>query len=302
MANPNLSQITADAFVEFGGSVFGKLVLQWKLRSLGIQVRTNVTAPQVLPKISATGTPRPYRAQDDTTSNGVEYTDRVLTAHNSKWDYDFDPEEFRNTYLAAGVFDAGYARAAAEQMAKEYLALIIKNTLWLGSYNASGTTPAAICDGWGKIIADEITATTLTPIATGIPTSGNAVELAEQMVEEAPIEMRDNDLPLILYSNYNFFDNYCKRYRELNGFGFNQSSTGDYKMDNKNCIIRPVAMIPSSSNRLALTVANNLVFGTDIESIRVSASVRRNIIECRPMMAAGCQINDLDLLVVNDQA
>ncbi len=302
MANPDVSTITANAFVEFGGQVFGKQVLNWKLRQQGIQVRTNVTKPQVLVKLSAAGTPRPYRAQDDTSGNGVAYTDRVLTVHNSKWDYDFDPEEFRNTYLGDGVTDMSYAQAAANQLAKEYLDSIIKNTLWLGSFNASGSTPAAICTGWGTIIAAEIVATTLTPVATGAITVSNALESFEAVVETAPAHMRDNADALILYCPYALFDLYTKNYRNANGFGFNQSSTGDYKLDNKNAIIRPVAWIPQTSQRIVATVSGNLVFGTDIESIKVSASVRRNIIEARPMMAAGCQIQDLDMIVVNDQA
>lgn len=301
MANPDLSAITT-AFVEMGGPVFGKRVLEWRIRSQGIQVRTNVTKPQVLTKLSAVGGPRPYRSQDDTSGNGVKYTDRTLTVYNSKWDHDFDPEEYRNTYLGDGVHDMSFAQAATNQLAKEYLDSIIKNTLWLGVYNASGSTPAAICTGWGTLIAAEITATNLTPITTGATTDSNAVANAEAMVEGAPAFLRDSVEPLILYVPFHIFDSYTKNYRTLNGFGFAQSVTGDYKMDNKNVIIRPVAWIPNTSERMVLTVASNLVFGTDIESVQVAASMRRNIIESRPMMAAGCQIQDLDVLVVNDQA
>jgi hypothetical protein len=76
---------------------------------------------------------------------------------------------------------------------------------------------------------------------------------------------------------------------------------GDYKLDNINGIIRPVGWMNSSA-RLIATVENNLVFGTDIENVQVAASVRRNIIEARPMMAAGTQIQDLAAIFVNDQA
>lgn len=300
MANPDVSAI-ATSFVEFGGQVFGKRVLNWNLRAQGIQVRTNVTAPQPLTKLSAVGGPRPYRSQDDTTGNGVKYSDRVLTAHNSKWDHDFDPEEFRNTYLNAGVMDQSFAQAANEQIAKEYLDSIIKNVLWLGVYNASGSTPAAIATGWGTLIAAEITATNLTPVTTAAHTTSNAVANAEAVIEAVPAFMRESEEGIILYCSYPFFDKYTKNYRTLNGFGFSQSTLGDYRMDNKNVVIRPVGWLGTSS-RLVATVANNLVFGTDVESIRVAASVRRNIIESRPMMSAGCQIQDLDVLVVNDLA
>jgi hypothetical protein len=300
MANPDVSAI-ATSFVEFGGQIIRKRVLEWNLRSQGIQVRPNVTAPQVLPKLSAVGGPRPYRSQDDTAGNGVKYTDRILTAFNSKWDHDFDVEEFRNTYLAAGVTDMSFAQAATEQIAKEYLDQIQKNTLWLGVRNGAGANAAAICDGWGTIIAAEIVATTLAPVATGVINVTNALDSVEAVVEACPAFMRAALDSIIIYCSYSVFDLYTKNYRTANGFGFNQSATGDYKLDNKNAILRPVAWL-GTSQRLVATLAGNLVFGTDAENIRVAASVRRNIIESRPMMSAGCQINDLDILIVNDQA
>jgi hypothetical protein len=159
MANPDLSAI-ATSFVERGGPIFAKRVLNWQLRKQGVQVRTNVKTPQALTKLSAVGGPRPYRAVDDIAGNGVKFTDRTLTVYNSKWDYDFDPEEFRNTYLANDP-QVPFAQAAAEQLAKEYLAGIQTSTLYLGVRNAAGTGAVDICDGWGTIIAAAIVATTL---------------------------------------------------------------------------------------------------------------------------------------------
>lgn len=300
MANPDVSAI-ATSFVEFGGQVFGKRVLNWNLRKQGIQVRTNVLAPQAMTKLSAVGGPRPYRSQDDTTGNGVKYTDRILTAHNSKWDHDFDAEEFRNTYLSAGVTDMSFAQAANEQIAKEYLSKIMTSTLWLGVFNAAGVDAAAIATGWGTLIAAEIVATNITPVTTAAHSITNAVANAEAVIEAVPAFMRESEEGIILYTSYSFFDKYTKNYRTLNGFGFNPGPLGDYKMDNKNAVIRPVSWLGTSS-RLVATVPNNLVLGTDIESIKVAASVRRNIIESRPMMSIGCQIQDLDVLVVNDLA
>jgi hypothetical protein len=45
-----------------------------------------------------------------------------------------------------------------------------------------------------------------------------------------------------------------------------------------------------------------LIIGTDLEGVEVAASMRRNIIEVRQMMAVGLQFADLDAMVVNDQA
>lgn len=299
MANPDLSAIAA-GFVKHGGQVFGKKVVEWKLRSLGIQVRTNVNQPQDLTKLSAVGGPRPYRAQDDITGNGVKFTARTLTVYNSKWDYDYDPEEFRNTYLASNP-QSPFVQASAEQLAKEYLAGINNSTLYLGVRNAAGTGAVDICNGWGTIIAAEIVATTLTPVATGAITSANAVTKFEQMVSALPTWMREREEGFLIYCSYSNFDNYRTHYRTLNGFGFDKEATGKYKLDNVNGYIVPVSFMNSSA-RLIATIENNLVFGTDVENIKVAASVRRNIIEARPMMAAGVEFQDLEAMKVNDQA
>lgn len=301
MANPDVSAI-ASSFVEFGGEIFAKKVVNWKLRELGIQVRTNVKAPQPLTKLSAVGGPRPYSSGDHVTGNGVKYTDRILTAYQSKWDHDFDPEEFRNTYLATHALDdTSFAEAANEQLAKEYLAKIISDTLLLGVRNPAGTTTAAIADGWGTIIAAEITATNITPVATGALTAANAVTKVEDMVSAFPEWMREYETPIIMFCSYGTMDKYVSHYRTLNGYKLETSDKGDYKLDGKNAVLRPAAFM-KTSGRIIATPANNLVFGTDVEQIKVAASVRRNIIESRPMMPVGCQIQDLDALIVNDQA
>lgn len=297
MASPDVSTLTS-SFVEFGGSIFGKNVLNWELSSLGIQVRTNVNAPQAMTKLSAQGTPRPYATGDNTTGNGPKFTDRVLTAYQSKWDYDFDPEEFRNTYLANASGNPFY-QEALNQISAEYLDHITRSTLYLGVRNGAGTAPADITDGWGTLIAALITATTITPVATGVITDANAVTKVEQVAEAVPAWMRQKGF--IVYCSYATIDKYKKHYRTLNGFGFNKNEVGQYQLDGINAVLRPVAFMGTSA-RLIATVKDNLVFGTDMERVAVAASMRRNVSEVRMMIPAGCQIQDLDALVVNDQA
>lgn len=304
MASPDVSALVT-SFIEQGGPIFAKKVLNWKLRELGIQVRTNVNTPQALTKLSALGGPAPYASADSTSGNGAKYTNRTLTAFQSKWDHDFDPEQFRNTFLAnvANLPDGmDMAAAANEQIAKEYLASIINNVLLLGVRNGAGTAAADIANGWGTIIAAEITATNLTPVATGAITTANAVTKVEQLVSDGfTTVMREYDTPCLIYCSYNVFDKYIAHYRTLNGYKLETGVNGDYKLDGKNAILRPAAFM-KASQRLIGTVDQNLVFGTDTEQIKVYASMRRNIIESRPMMPVGCEIQDLDVLVVNDQA
>lgn len=295
MAAPDLSALTS-AFVG-GASVFRQNVLAWKLRDQGVEVRTNVNTPQALSKLSADGEPRPYRTQDDF-GTGPKFTDRVITAYQSKWDYEFDPENYRNKYLA-NLPDMPFEQASVDQVAKTYLDRIIKTTLWTGVRNGAGTGAADLCDGWGKIIADEITATNIIPVTTGAVTAANAVTQVELVADSLPIWMKE--MGYIVYVSHNVFEKYCKHYRTLNGFKFQPDVTGDYKLDNKNGILRPVAFM-QASQRIVATMPNNLVFGTDLERVATHPTPHLNILKIRHMMPVGCEIADLEAIAVNDQA
>ena len=296
---PDLSAITS-SFVEFGGKIFRKHINKLDLANQGILVYKNVKAPIVLPKLSVTGGPRPYRAQDDTTTP-VAITDRTLTVHQSKWDYDVDPEKWRNTYLAKWKpTSAGFADYIMDSVAEAYLASINDNVVYLGVYNAAGTTPAAIATGWGTMIANEITATNLTPVTTtAITTPATAGAAVAAMTAAAPTWMRQQGYRI--FCSYAVFDFYAQYYATTFSYQMLPDALNRYRINNQNAYLQPVSWL-GTSGRLIATVDDNLVMGTDGESIQVAASMRRNIIEVRQMMPIGFQIADLDAILVSTQA
>lgn len=304
MSSPDLSLLSTQ-FRKFGGPIFAKRVLEWNLRKLGIQVRTNVKAPQSLMKLSALGGPRPYRINDDF-EDGAKFTERVITAYQSKQDWTFDPENFRNTILADADGSPFY-EMALNQNAKEYLDKIIRLTLYSGVRNAAGTGAADLCDGWGTIIDRLIAGTdafgnTLTPIATDVMDNTNAVEVVDVMKSNAPTWMRDSEEEVYIYCSWSVFDLYAARYRKINGFKFEPRVTKDYAIDSTNMILRPASFLPAASQKLIMTVPNNLVFGTDNESININATPHLNYLKIRNLFPGGCEIQDTDALFVNDQA
>jgi hypothetical protein len=292
---PDLSTL-ADAFVEFGGKLFMNQVNDWKVDPV-IDIYRNVKKPQVLPKLSAVGGPRPYRAQDDLT-DGAKFTDRTLMVYQSKWDYDVDPEVFRNTYLASKETVPFY-QFIINQVAKEYLSQVYLQTLYDGVYDAAGDAPVDIADGFGTIIAAEVTATNLTEIETGALSNADAVTKVEAFVTELPSWFKEKGGTILC--SYAVFEYYRTHYRTLNGFGF-QPLNGSYKIDGyANIELRPTALM-GNSGRLIATVNGNLIIGTDGDSIQIAATARRNIIEVRQMMPIGCQIADLAAVFINDAA
>jgi hypothetical protein len=294
MATFTTSALTA-AFVG-GAEVFQKAVLDWDIRSLGVQVRTNVNTPQALSKFSVDGEPRPYRTQDD--FNGGTFTDRVLTAYQSKYDQQLDSEDLRNLYLA-DLPEMPFENYAVEQAAKQYLAKIQSDTLWLGVRNAGGSTAAAICNGWGTIIATEITATTISPIVTGAITSANAVAKVELVANGVSTLMKQRGFRI--FCSYDILEKYRSNYRSTYGFSFNKNERGQYQLDGVNAVLQPSSIL-GTSQRLVATIDGNLVFGTDTERLAMFPTPHLNILQNRIMFPAGCQIRDLEFLYVNDQA
>lgn len=300
MANPDLSALSS-AFVTFGGKIFSKQVNTFDAAMPGIMVYKNVTMPIVMPKISATGNPRPYSPGDNTTSNGVVFTDRTLTVNQSKWDMDIDPEGFRNTYLASAVdgVTVPFYQYILTQISKEYLAAINDSAAYLGVYNSAGTTSASMATGWGTIIANEITGGALTPITTAAHTTSNAVGNAELVAEGCPVWMKKAGFKI--YCSFAFLEKYKKNYRTSYGYTFDPNEEGQYKLDGMNVQLVPASWMGTSS-RLIATIDNNLCMGTNTGALSFPTSVRRNVLELRALMPIGFQIADLGAIVVNDLA
>jgi len=295
-------QIITDAFLEFGGNIFQQNMLNWDLSGDGIQMRTNVNAPQALTKLSSTGTPRPYRAQDDFEGNGAKYTDRSITAYQSKWDFEFDTEDFRNTYLASKALQEKTMYVAAlDFLSNKFKEYLKTQAFYLGVRDAAGDTPVDIANGWGTIIASELVGGGLTAIVTGAITNANALEKVETFLEDASIPMWLREMGGNVVCSYNVFDKYCKSYRTANTFGFKADVTGAYKLDNKNFSLKPVSWM-GTSQRLIATINNNAVMGTDLDRIQVHATPHLNIIQTRLMMPVGFEWQDLEAMYVNDQA
>jgi len=299
MPTPDLSALSS-SFNEFGGKIFRKNINQLDLSDQGILVFKNVKTPIVLPKASVSGGPRPYRAQDDVTTPAA-ITDRTLTVRQSKWDYDVEPEQWRNTYLAKWKPGAQqFADYINQIVAEEYLANINDNTLYLGSYNAAGTTAATIATGWGTIIANEIAASNLVAKTTTAITDGaSALAAVGVITAAAPVWMRKKGYRI--FCSYTSFDWYAKGYKAANAYAFLPDATNRYRVDNQNCFLQPVSWM-GTSGRLIATIDNNLCMGTDGDNVDVSASVRRDIIEVRQKMPVGLEIADLDALVVSSNA
>lgn len=303
MAGPTVSGLTS-SLVEKGPEIFKKQVNALDLSAEGIQVYKAVSKPIALPKLSASGNPRPYTAADSVGA-GAAFTDRTLTVYQSKWDFDLDPEQYRNTYLNTYLGSDGTApeihQYIMDQVITEYKAAINDSVIWSGVRNASGTTAASIATGFESLIATAISGSEITPISTSAITSSNAVTQVDAFVDGLPVWMLKKGVQILC--SYGVFMNYRTHYRTLNTYSFEKNPNGFYNLDGFNNItLVPVSWLPKTSDRLIATVAGNMIFGTDSEQVQVHATMSRNIVNVRLMLPVGFQIADTAALFVNNQS
>ncbi|MDB4919837.1 hypothetical protein [Mucilaginibacter sp.] len=293
---PDLSLLST-AFGQFGGKILRKHVNELDLGT-GVTQYKGVKVPVFMTKLSAQGGPVPYNAADATGTAAAKFTDRTLTVHQSKWDFDIDPEIYRQKYLAiADPAKVPFYQFILDQVGIEYMAAINDNVLGTGVYNAAGTTAAAIANGWITLLKAEVTATNLTAKVVGAINGTNSVTKVEGFASAQPTWWRKKGF--VIKCSYGTFDAYKTHYRTLNAFGFQPRANGVYYLDGfKDVILEPVSWI--TTDGLLGVVFDALAFGTDGDRIEVAASMRRNIIELRLMLPVGLEMEDLDCVSVSD--
>ena len=290
----------ATTLIKFGPAVIMKRINEWKPNE-DFQIAKNVKMPLALPKLSSAGEPRPYRTQQDTSGNGVTFTDRTLTVNQSKWDHTFDPETYRNTYLAeaGSQFDPNnlqFWQYLSNKLVDDYLAKVNDNAILDGVYNASGTATVDLLDG----LVETLTNMSLTPVVTGAITAANAVTKVELVAAAIPAWMRSAGFKIIC--SWTVFDFYKTHYRTLNPFGFDMRAAKSFPLDGYNATLEPRSYMGTSLGLIAVpTDKKNLWLGTDGESVAIHATPKLNTIDLRLMLPIGLQVADADAVVINDQ-
>lgn len=296
----------ANELSTFGGKWFAQMTNDADFLA-DVELMKNVKTPTALPKLKIKGSPRPYRTQKDGAGNEINIADRILTAYQSKWDFEaIDVEVMRNTYLAK--IDGGmdpqkipFAKFVTEQLVKSYWAAINDDTFLLGVRNPSGTNAAAIFTGIGTIIADEITAGNLEAIVTGVITDANAVSKIDSFHENLPSYVKNKKLDF--FCSWGTFEKYRRNYRSEFGFTFDPNQEGEYKLDGKSAILKPRSWM-GNSERLIATPSNekNLFVGIDGDNVKLYPTPVLNTLDVRAMLPIGAQIADLDAIWVNDRS
>ncbi|WP_353183562.1 hypothetical protein [Parapedobacter lycopersici] len=246
-----------------------------------------------------------YEETFEPDAGDLEYIPRKITVELLKRDVRVNVLKYRNTWMAEvmrrGVDpkDFPFAQFVLEAIAKSIAAEINDNAYY--AVAGARTSFATSVDGLAKIIADEITATNITPIATGAITNTNAVAQIEKVLAEVASPYIKNGLNVDV--SYNVFRKYQEDYRERYGKYIQRNENGNFTVDSygPNVELVPATWM-GTSQRIIATPFENLILGTDSlsDSERLMPESEFEIIKLRALFAMGFQIRDLEAIWVND--
>lgn len=250
-----------------------------ELESKGIQVFNNVEDEMPLYKLAIADPGQPgNRATEAPKSNVVNFSNRKLAVKPAEVTLKFTNQEINalyNTHLnqirRAGArgdsYTVPFEDVIMNAVVGKFMDRIMSTLAFNGSFNASGTTTAAIANGWQTILAADITST-LVPAArvfTGAAfTNSNAVAqfhgLNDLVTSQSPeYEMEQ----LNVYCSPDALKKYRTNYRStFNSLPYNTEFKKNFLDDDTNRAIMPMQGL-AGDDRIIITTPGNLVIGTD---------------------------------------
>lgn len=287
------------------GILIGELTLGANFQNR-FEVWDSVKDELPLPKLSIADIVKPGNTTFNATANAIVHSARIAKVRHCKVDLLITPSEYETTWLGnlrkngqnnsdmplqQFIFNSVFAKANEN---------IYRTAIYGGTHNASGTSSIDVMDGFLKIIADEITATNLTPVVTGAITSTN-VEAKLLSVYDALDEAYKN-VPVEMKVNAQIYDWYIRQQRST--YGGNVDYQIRTSLYGTSCtLIREPGL--GTSQRLICTPKNNMVYVTDSQSdsSTVDTQIFDRSIKLLIDFKAGVQFKEVNnnVLTVNDQ-
>lgn len=202
------------------------------------------------------------------TSNALAIGARILQVRAWKVDLQLVPADLVKSWLGAykkkgsNAFDIPFEQYIMNHIIAKIHENIRMKALFAGTYNSAGTTPGAIMDGLKKLIADEITATTITPVTTGAVTSSNIITSLEAVYDAIGEAYKNTETQALVSPT--LFDWYTRKYRTDFGgnMDYNGMAIGSLRLDGTSCIVKREPGL-TGSQRIIVTPKSNIVYGVD---------------------------------------
>lgn len=292
----NFSDIVTQAFVE------DDFVRKFDLQ-LGI------TNQRPMPNLTVGELSKPFAdGSFDPNADTLAFDARILTVEHAKADLLIKPYELYNTWLGLSKtpgFDP--KELPFEKFILDTIAKKIRDEVHLQMiYNgvkAAGTTPVDVMDGFLKLVADEITATNLTPVVTGAITVSNAVDSVEAMYDQLGSAYKK--MGGVFRMSDTLSNLYKRNYRNAYGANTNYDEFDRMKVDGTNWVIEPDYGM-EGSGRIIATPKDNFTLGMDLESdiSDMEIQIFERSLKILTDYSIGAQFKEVNdnALVVNDQA
>lgn len=253
------------------------------------------------------GDPTTFSASNDAFTPGV----RMLKTRPWKIDLTFYPqlmERQYNAYLRGQKItpsELPFAEFFFNEVTKKAKENMRLSALFKGSYNGAGTAPADIFDGYLEIIADEITATNITPVATGVVSLSTVLDDVDDVI--AGLHEAAQSAGGHVLVSPTLFKWYVHAYRTA--YGNNANYTGmakdEVEIDGTSFVLKREPGM-AGSQRIIATVADNLYLGVGHEGVDGNIIIEKEKRGINVMVdaKAGPQIYSISnrALSVNDQA
>lgn len=252
--------------------------------------------------------------------NELTFKARNLKVRDAKVDLLLYPAQLHKTWLGMyrkkgkgdDVMDLPFEAFIMQyiiQKVKENVHLL---ALYKGSYNAAGTTPGATMNGFLTIIANEITATNITPITTGVITSANVSSKLFLVYDGLGEAYKSNETQMLVSPT--IFDWYVRQFNPLTNATIVATDTAGLDKTPKlnrvglhgtNCVVVREPGL-AGSQRIITTPKANMVFGTDSISDMAEIRVQEFERSLKLMMdfRIGAEFKEIHsrALAVNEQA
>lgn len=220
----------------------------------------------ILTELTVADLARRYSSTFAPIANAIDFDPRTLLVKKAKVDLAIVPADFESAYLGmfrqkgqnfkdlpfeAFIMDKIMAKLQSEQEA----------AVWKG---AAAGSPAstdkliALFDGIREIIKDEITATNLTPVATGALTATNCVSAVE--TTHAALGDAYHDVTVDIFMNSKDKIKFVQDYRERYG-KYYQAADGTVTLETGNAVFHFSAHVPT--NCILITPKENIHYGYD---------------------------------------
>jgi hypothetical protein len=243
-------------------------------------------------------------------TDALSLSARILNVRRCQFDVEIVPLDLYNSWLGLieGAPNSNPFNVPLEQFLMDSIMAQVVDDLetavWTGTYNASGSTPAATMSGILTLLAAAITATEVPAanVTTGAAlTTSNAVDQFKLVRDKIAPEYRQKEM--LALCSVQAKDKFLADYQAtLGAIPYNTSYDQIYLEGTRAKIVAVPGM--GTSDRIIITPKENLVYGFDVDGPQSNIITQEfnRTIKVMGDFRAGVDFRDGQVIWCNDQA